>query len=164
MSIFGRRRVKNVRSEFVPPVDVKEISEMSFNERPQFPRPSVEESMPQMENEERPFAPVFIKLTKYRQVLGTMNQLKMNVNIIKNQLAVLNELDKLREENLKLLKAALGRVDERLVKLDSSFMRPSGYMEEIPEMQMQEVDSLEGTIEDLKGQIENLRSEVENVG
>jgi len=92
-----------------------------------------------------------------------MNYLKMSINLIKNQLSILSELDRLREENLKLLHSAVNRVNNRLMKLDSEFMRPSGFMEEMPELQMQDAESLESTIADLKGQIEHLKSEVETI-
>jgi archaellum component FlaC len=164
MAIFGRKRVKKVKKEFVPPVDVKEISEMRFNQNQAGQKPMAKEHIPQKtEYAERPFAPVFIKLTRYRQVLNTMNYLKMNINLIRNQIAVLDELDKLRDENLKLLKSALEKVSDRLIKLDSSFMRPSGYMDEMSDMQAQEAASLDATISDLRTQIENLKSEVESV-
>ncbi len=158
MAIFGR---KSAKKEFVPPVDVKEISEMSFNRQPIEHRSRAEEFVPRESPQDMALAPVFIKLTKYRQVLSALNQLKMNVNLIKNQVAVMGELDKLRDENIKLLKSALGKVDERLASLDSSFMRPSGYEDDLPEARRNEVDSLDCTIDDLKSQIDNLRSEVE---
>lgn len=170
MAIFGRKRVKNVKKEFVPPVDVQEISEMSFNKRSnQSNHVPTLRSMPErpIQQEEmfveRPVAPVFIKLNKYRQVLSTINHLKMNLNIIVNQLSVLNELDKLRDENINMMKNALDKVNDNIAKLDSNFMRPSGHTEHVSDMKMNDVENLEGTIDDLRTQIDVLKSEVETV-
>jgi hypothetical protein len=175
MAIFGRRRVKDIKQrEFFPPVDIREIpyvpepararpevSDFSFRQAAVSRGRSDEQAQ---EKEQSPsFAPLFVKLTRYKQILSTLNYLKMSINLIKNQLAILSELDKLREENIKLLDSTTKRVGERLSTLDSEFMRPSGFMEEIPEMQMQDVESLESTLTDLKSQIEHLKSEVETI-
>lgn len=172
MAIFGRRRIKEIKREFVPPVDVREIPEMleragAAAPMPRSPfAPSQEQKREEdagQQGQQPAFAPLFVKLTRYKQILNTLSSLKMSVNLIRNQLLILNELDRLKEENMKLLNSAVNKINDRLSKLDSEFMRPSGFMEEVPEMQMQDVESLESTLVDLKSQIEHLKSEVESV-
>ncbi len=161
MAIFGRRRIKKIKKKrFIPPVEVKEISDMLEMKHP------VSEQKQEYKTREpsRPtFAPLFVKLTRFREILSTLKYLKTSVNSIKRQLSILNKLEKLKEENLKLLNSEIKKLSDQLRKLDSEFTRPSGYVEGIPEMQMQDVESLESTIVDLKEQIEDLKSEVETV-
>jgi|GEM_PF-4788993 len=126
--------------------------------------PTKKRDVEQHEDVEEPqLAPLFIKLTRYRNILNNINYLKMSVNLIRHQLLVLNELDKLKSENMKLLQSTMEKVNERLLKLDSEFMRPAGFMEEIPGVQLQELESLENTITDLRTQIEGLKQEVETL-
>ncbi len=172
MGIFGRKKEKKFdKIEFKSPVDVRKveppiqtptIQNMPLPKSQHFNRPishsgesNVEKTLPATE-----FAPVFIKLTKYRQILNTMNGIKMSLNLIRNQLAILNELEKLRNENMKLLQSTFEKINEKLIKLDSQFMKPSGFMEDMPSMQMHEIESLESTLSDLKAQIEGLKQEV----
>lgn len=159
MAIFGRRRIKKIKKKrFIPPVEVKEISDMLEM------KASVAEQKKEYKTEEplKPeFAPLFVKLTRFKEILNTLNYLKTSVNSIKKQLAVLNKLEKLKEENLRLLNSDINKLSSQLHKLDSEFTRPSGFIEEVKETQMQDVESLESTIVNLKEQIEDLKSQVE---
>jgi len=109
------------------------------------------------------FAPVFVKLSRYKQILSDLNYLKMGINLIRNQIAILSELERLQAENMKVLHSTIEKMSNALVKLDSEFMTPSGFMEDVPEMEMNEVESLENTITDLRAQIEGLKGEVESM-
>jgi len=192
MGIFGRKRVKkieNYEDRFVQPPDVRKIQppvQPQYQPPTQLPTaediqeaspvsalptyPAVSTVPPDISTasgtrgeEASTFAPLFIKLTKYRQILNNMNYLKMSLNLIRNQIAILNELEKLKAENMKLLQSTTEKVGQRLIKLDSEFMRPSGFMEDMPEMHIQEMESLENTITDLRAQIEGLKEEVESL-
>jgi len=161
MAIFGRRRIKKIKKKrFVPPVEIKEISDMLEMKAP------VAEQKKEHKTEEPStpeFAPLFVKLTRFKEILDTLKYLKTSVNSIKRQISVLNKLEKLKEENLRLLNSDINKLSDQLQKLDSKFTRPSGFVEEIQETQMQDVKSLESTIVDLKEQIEQLKSEVETI-
>jgi len=161
MAIFGLRRIKKIKkNRFIPPVEVKEISDMLEM------KAAVAKQEKEYKTEEPPkpeFAPLFVKLTRFKEILNTLNYLKRTVNSIKKQFAVLNKLEKLKEENLRLLNSDINKLSSQLQKLDSEFTRPSGFVEEVKETQMQDVESLESTIADLKNQIEDLKSQVEAV-
>ncbi len=119
------------------------------------------EVAPEVKEERPAFAPVFVKLDRYKQILGSMNYLKTTLMIVKNSLSVLDEMDKLRSDNLAVVKDALDKVEKKILTLDSEFLRPSGFHEEMP--QLHDVASLSVTIDDLKGQIEQLKSELGNM-
>lgn len=117
------------------------------------------------ESEERKtkpsFAPLFVKLDKYKSILSTINNLRANLLMLKNSLQILSELEKLREDNLKLISENVKNLERRIAKLDSDFLRPSGFHEQLQEIQ--DIQSIEGTIIDLKTQIERLRAELERI-
>ena len=108
------------------------------------------------EREARIAAPLFVKLDRYKQILNHLAQLKTSIVLLKNNLTVLNELEKLRDENLKLVQEALEKMEKRVLDLDSELLRPSGFREELLP-HMEEVASIEATIAELKSQIEQLR-------
>jgi hypothetical protein len=184
MGIFGRRKIKRMDERvFNPPAGFERIRPPIQPTQPahvvQYPnslqpfqtQPTPMTHEPQQddakgeksEGQTPAFAPLFIKLTKYKQILGSMNYIKTNINLVRNQLAILNELERLRTENMKMLQATIEKLNERLINLDSQFMRPSGFMEDMPEMHMQEVESLGSTIADLNTQIEGLKQEMDSL-
>lgn len=109
---------------------------------------------------ERPVAPLFIKLDRYKSILSTISNLKTSIIMLRNNFAILTELDRLREENLKLIQETLEKVENRLMSLDTELIRPSGFREETPEFH--DVQTIEATLVDLKGQIEQLKEELES--
>ena len=191
MAFFGRKKVdKEPTDNQMPFLDIEKIQPSQQSARPpQFPpqqqrqperrqseqfrynssygppapvSPPVPVHEPKREEERAAFAPLFVKITRYKQILNSLNYLKMSVNLIRNQLAILNELDRLRSENMQVLESTIEKVSNVLVKLDAEFMRPSGFMEDMPEMAADEVGSLEDTLTDLRSQIEGLKEEVES--
>ena len=144
-----------------PPVSAQPVVSM----QPGAPtQPAPVEAAAAEEKQEKPeFAPLFVRLNRYRQILRTMNYLKNTIAMVRSGLAILKEMDKLREENLKLIESSVEKVEKRLLSLDSEFMRPSGYEEEMPELQLQDVGSLEDTLTDLKTQIDQLKAELERM-
>ena len=122
---------------------------------------------------ERPsFAPLFVKIDRYRQILNAIGNLKTTMIMLKNSLITLSELDKARDETFKVVQEAIGKLEGRLNSLDQELVRPSGLQERpatpsydtvIERPEYQDVETVEATIADLKGQIEQLKSEFENV-
>jgi predicted nucleic acid-binding Zn-ribbon protein len=125
-------------------------------------QPVAEYKLEERRDEERGLsAALFVKLDKYKGLLSSMGYLKTSLVMLRSSLTILKDLDKLREENLRLLEEGLEKMEKRLANLDSDFLRPSGFREEAHDVE--DVHSLEGTIEDLKSQIEQLKSELGNV-
>ena len=85
------------------------------------------------------------------------------MNLIRNQVAIMNELEKLKNENMKIMQNTFDKMSNKLIKLDSEFMRPYGFSEDIADMQASEVESLEETLAGLHSQIEGLRREVDTL-
>ncbi len=115
------------------------------------------------------FAPLFVKVEKYRQLLDSMEDLKRLMATIKSALITLNEIGRYREENLKLLETTLQKIESKLISVDSEFLRPPGYVEQmkVPVEEVKEAaiitESLEGTLSEIQNQIQHIKSELQGV-
>lgn len=138
-------------------------------------KPSEVKPKPEPIEAERPsFAPLFVKIDRYRQILNAIGYLKTTMIMIKNSLITLSELDKARDETFKLIQDAMGKLEDKLSSLDQELIRPSGFQdrtithtdtsEHLPENpEYQDVETVQATIADLKGQIEQLKFELDTV-
>jgi hypothetical protein len=152
------KEVREIPVRIIPPASAQVPVNAAPPQPYQVPQPKEDAGSPPA------FAPIFIKLTRYRQILNNMNQIRYSLSLIRNQLMIMNELDSLRAENMKALQTGIEKVNNKLTKLDSELVRPTGFMQEAPQvpmdMQLEEVEMLEGTITDLRAQIEGLKQEV----
>lgn len=108
------------------------------------------------------FAPLFVKIEKYRNVLNSINDLKTTIIMLKNALAVQRQIEGLRDENRKFLELATNKIDKKIVSLNAEFLRPKGFEEEFPPATY-ETAGIEGVVDDLKKQIEGLKSELKTI-
>ena len=186
MAFFGKRaasreepRTQAPVDEFVPPSELPEVEEAAagnaqdampnfMNPLPNLP-PHIPSPAPAATPAERAagsgdnLAPVFVKISKYKDILNSINYLKMGFGVIRNQLSILSRLAKLEKDNMDLMLDALNKVEGRLGKLDADFTKPVDYLREVADMKVQDMHGLETTMDDLKTQIEKLKSEVETL-
>lgn len=160
---MGSTEVKKLLENFDKPSEQQKTSEPQHmanieteevTETPQTIVPPKKE----IREERQSSTPLFVKLEKYRSIINSVTNLKSSLTMIKNTLAVLNELEKVRHENMKLLQDALAKTEKKILDLDSEFIRPPDFQEELPEYG--DVETVSTTIEDLKGQIGRLKEEL----
>jgi hypothetical protein len=160
-----------VREGYSPEEIDKAMSQIleQVNNKPKEPAPTAPTSPPlePMEIEKETsepipvFAPLFVKLERYREILGSLNELKGTLESIRNAFMMLNEMDRLRYENMKIVQGAIDAVDERLKSLDSEFVRPVGFDDQ--NQTVPYAEGLEGELEALKGQVEQLRGDLKTL-
>jgi hypothetical protein len=159
MALFGLKKSREVKEarEIIKELEKEERETEKVSIKEEAPVPEAKPEAEQKVASE--FAPLFVRIDKYKQILQTMNYLKTTMNAVKSSLSILKELDTLRQENLKMVEDAVVKVEDRLAGLDSNFMRPSGFSEEVPELR--HVENVEITLDDLKGQINQLKAQIE---
>ena len=142
---------------------VEETVEKKPVYEPEIQKQEIPRLTPRFAEEKKPtFAPLFVKIDKYRSVLNTINDLKTTVIMIKNALALQKEVEGLRDENRKFLELATDKIDKKVFSLDTEFLRPKGLEDEFPPATY-ETEGLEGVVDDLKKQIEGLKSELKTI-
>jgi len=117
---------------------------------------------PVQEPQKPAFAPLFVKIEKYRSVLSHINDLRTTIIMLKNALSIQKQIEGLRDENRKFLELAINKMDKKIVSLDTEFLRPKGFEEEFSPATY-ETEGLEGVVSDLKKQIEGLKSELKTI-
>ena len=104
-------------------------------------------------------APLFVKVDKYREALTTIQEMKSFVNGIKQMFTVLAEMENVRTETLKLMRATTQRLERSIVELDTGLLRPHGVPESRPASDA-ESRYIEDSLTGLHLQLENLRKEL----
>ena len=66
----------------MPPIDVERIDTSSFDPTPF--HNDISHGLNKADEASENLAPVFVKIAKYRDILNTVNYLKMGFNLIKN--------------------------------------------------------------------------------
>ncbi len=82
--------------------------------------------------------------------------------MVKNAIVIQKEIERLAEENRKLIEDGVNKIDDRLIRLDSEFMRPKGFREQFS-LPGENKPGLESVVDDLKSQVDDLKSELENI-
>jgi archaellum component FlaC len=174
MVFFGRKKkeenVEEIRGLVEGTQNPEEIPEMIEGEVVPEEAPKLapiaernEEEVVKPEMQKKPsFAPLFVKIDKYRSILNSINEIKTPLIMIKNTFMIQKEIEGLRDENKKMLELAISKLDKKIITLDSEFLRPTGFEEEFPS-QMYESGGIEGVVDDLKKQIEGLKSELKTI-
>ena len=170
MVFFGRKKkeenVEEIRGLVEGPKTPEEIPEMIEGEVAPEPVPVVERKeeeavKPEMQKKSS-FAPLFVKIDRYRSILNSISDLKSTLIMIKNSFMIQKEIESLRDENKKMLELAISKLDKKIITLDSEFLRPTGFEEEFPS-QIYESGGIEGVVDDLKKQIEGLKTELKTI-
>lgn len=133
---------------------------MFFHRKKAETRAVVEEQPPALHvPAKEEFAPLFVKVEKYHDVLMNLNEMKTFVSGMKQLFNVLSELETVRGDSLKIMRSSIQRFERSLVELDTELLRPKGLvLEQYGEV---EVQHIEESLNDLQAQLATLRKELQ---
>lgn len=118
---------------------------------------------PQPEVAQPAYAPLFVKIDRYRSILSSLGTIKGTIGLVRNSFAALSELDKARQQTMGLIQSALEKIDKKLGALDNELVRPTGFNTQASPEEYQDVHNVEATVADLKGQIQQLKNELQQL-
>ena len=110
--------------------------------------------------ESRPSAPLFVKVEKYKEALMKLQDIKSLVSGTKQLFTLLNDIETIRSETLKLLRATLQRVERNVVELNSGLLRPPNLPELPGSSQPAKTTHTEEALADLQEQVTALKKEL----
>lgn len=131
------------------------------DQMPQLPMQMRQLPMPNVQQEKQSFAPLFVKIDRYRNILRSLAELKTTLALAKSALSTLDQMERIKYDNLNLLTGVMNKIEKKLTALDSEFLRPTGFQEQTNDIG--EVESLQGVISDLQSQIQELKNEMQQV-
>ena len=103
-------------------------------------------------------APLFVKVEKYRDLIKSVQEIKLFVASTKQVFTVLSEIESVRNDTLNVLRATLQRVERSVVEIDSELLRPYGAS--VAEIENSEVNHIESSLTDLQKQLLDLKHEL----
>ena len=127
--------------------------------------PASAQTYPYQRSYEKPredFAPLFVKVEKYRDLLATIAEMKMFVSSMRQLFVVINDLEALRSDAHKIMRATVQRMEKSVIEVDSELLRPKGFTLDVPASET-EVHQIEDSLTDIQKQMSALKRELEGM-
>jgi DNA repair ATPase RecN len=118
--------------------------------------PEAEKPPEKKEEPEEDFAPLFIKIERYREITNKISSAKATLESLKSSLSLLRELEKLREESLKVIEGIVSKLEKKLDELDAEFLKRGGILPKMKEVK--DVEKLLGSFNEMKSKIEEIKA------
>ena len=138
------------------PIQPRQVSQI-----PQVRMQPQTNAQPAQKQDKATFAPLFVKIDRYRNILKSLGELKTTLALLKNAFVMLDQIEKIENENMNLIASALDNIEKKMMSLDSEFLRPSGFEDETSETY--EFQNVQAVVSDLQSQIEQLKNEMQPV-
>jgi len=103
-------------------------------------------------------APMFVKLEKYNEVLGTISELREFVQSLKYVFDIAEEAEAIRTDAIRVVRASLNKLEKSIHQVDAGLVKPSGWKSD------KHLGSTKISIERLQSQLARLRKDVEYFG
>ena len=121
------------------------------------------ETPPELEVEQRSSAPLFVKVDKYREMLIGVQEIKLFVSGVKQTFGILQELENVRNDALRIMKATVQRLEKSVIEIDSGLLKPRGV--DMSDLTQGEGDmkQLEDSLTDLQDQLKEIKRDLTQI-
>ena len=167
MALFGNKKRKEMAEEVKNAVNMPDDY---TQQRPDiFNQPS-KRVAPRELAESSSGSPVFVKLEKYKSILVAFEGLKSSIDNLRNSFAAIVDVEKMRADNMEMMREAIDKVEGTLIDLDREFVRPTDM--EVPHHDLKgtikkekpaKKTEMDTTVSELKNQIDALREKLKEV-
>lgn len=120
---------------------------------------SIFKPAPSHVTEKSEFAPLFVKIDRYEEVINKLGGIKKSLFSLKDLLELMTQVDDIKREGMSMLKKSLSSLTDTLISLDEEFVRPEGAEKLVRETKTPE-DSMRTYILDLQSELKGLRKEL----
>ncbi len=158
------KKDKEVEGEETPRKEEKtsEIEEI----KKRLDAPSLEESKKTQQfisDEKMEYAPLFIKVEKYRETLETVENLENYLKAMSKLFEIVNKLEKIRTKNISALTKMYNRAMQTASKLYGGLLKPKGMKFEGGAASESEIEKMDTVIKDLNEELESLKGELDKI-
>lgn len=109
--------------------------------------------------EPKSFAPLYIKVDKYREVLQKVQKMRTLINNIRSLALLQDQIAKAREDASIALKKNIDDFENTAAQLDQELVRPQHFEPYIKETGVQ---SVEGYTQELQGEVDKIKKQLGN--
>ena len=106
-------------------------------------------------------APLFVKVERYKEVLRDVHELKLYISGIKQLLDLMHDVETIRLDAWKIMRATIQRIDKTLVEVDSELLRPRGSIMADIKTDDTEAKHIESSLADLQKNLAELKRELQ---
>ncbi len=142
--------------------DIETVKQAVVPERPQEPAPLPRVDLGKLPERPR-FAPLFVKIDRYQEVLGTIDALKTTLLSVRDLLNLMQQLDKIKLEAETLMQKNIQEIVMNISNMDKEFVRPKGVEIEEHPLPKFESGKVEGYVGELQRELDNLRAQLQTV-
>lgn len=107
-------------------------------------------------------APLFVKIEKYYDILKDVQEMKTFLSGTKHLYQILEEVENVRNDTLKIMRATIQRLEKSVVEMDSGLLRPMEGQYPTPQ-EAPEVRHIEGSLNELQSQLDVLKKELQSM-
>jgi len=141
--------------------EIKNIMEEKPTELPEFPGLPPEPTFQPIQDVKREIsAPLFVKVEKYREIISSVQEMKIFISGVRQLFNILNELESVRSDTIKIMRATLQRLEKGVLEIDTELLRPRGL---VAEARGEESAHIESSLEELQRNLAELRRELEEI-
>lgn len=105
------------------------------------------------------FAPLFVKIDQYRQVLQNLEEVKNTLQSLRDLFSLMQELDQIKSQGMKELRQGISNLAQTLISMDEKFIRPAGTEEMIKEPE----SGVSETVQQLQNELKSVRQELDRM-
>ena len=117
---------------------------------------------PKLIRESSDSAPLFIKIEKYKEILTSVQEIKLFLSSSKQIFNVFYEIEIVRNDALKILKNTLQRLEKNITEIDVDLFKFKGTETTETEGET-EVHHMQSSLSDLHEQLKNLKKDLEEI-
>lgn len=114
-----------------------------------------EPAQPEMPQKESG-APLFVRVENYRDILGTMEEIKNMIGDLKELFSLMSSVDEVKRDGMDGLKKGISDLADALIAMDSEFVRP----EDMEGDSRETSSEVSETMKDLQSELESIRGEL----
>jgi len=108
-------------------------------------------------------APLFVKVEKYREVVSSIQEMKLFIAGVKDTFAILQELEHVRSDAINIMKVTVQRLEKATMELDSELLRPRGVNISPFEQGETEAKHIESSLTELQKQLLELKQDLQGM-
>ncbi len=108
-------------------------------------------------------APLFVKVEKYREVITSIQEMKLFISGVKDTFSILQELENVRSDAINIMKVTVQRLEKATMELDSELLRPRGVNISPFEQGETEAKHIESSLTELQKQLLELKQELQGM-